>query len=305
MKKGYFSDLSTGGQISILLVSLVASMLIFSFLGALVASWYSGISFLSGGGVDYQNVNTIYGLKIMQLFQAIGLFIVPSFFAAFTFRKVNENFLSFKHTSLLYLGLAILLMIVALPLINWTAELNQKIPFPHFLNGLENWMHSKEDEVARLTELFLKVDGIGGLAINLFIMAFMAALGEELLFRGVLQKLFYTMSRNIHVSIWITAFLFSAMHLQFLTFFPRFLMGASFGYLLVWSGSIWVPILAHFSNNAFAVILHYFISTGKVPSNIEHLGSDQALPFVTISIVLTFFILNKFRKDKVSAALIE
>jgi len=296
MKKGYFSDLSTGAHISLLLVSLVASMLIFSFLGVFVASWYSGVSFLDGGGVDYLNPQTIKGLKIMQLFQAIGLFIVPSVFAAYTFRKENENYLLFHSSTIIKYGLSIIIMMVALPIINWSAQINQSMPLPSFMSGIENWMHQKEEEVSRITELFLNVDGLLGLMVNLFIMAFMAALGEELLFRGVLQKLFTKMSGNIHVAIWITAFLFSAMHLQFYTFLPRFLMGATFGYLLVWSGSIWIPMLAHFTNNAFAVLLQFFIAKGQVPKDIEQAGNEQLLPFISVSLIFTALILFYFKR---------
>jgi hypothetical protein len=88
------------------------------------------------------------------------------------------------------------------------------------------------------------------------------AIGEELLFRGVLQKLIQKMTGSSHWAIWITATLFSALHLQFFGFLPRLLLGALFGYLLEWTGTLWLPILAHFINNASGVIVFFITGEG-------------------------------------------
>jgi membrane protease YdiL (CAAX protease family) len=103
--------------------------------------------------------------------------------------------------------------------------------------------------------------------------AVLPAVGEELLFRGVIQKLFSKITRSHHWGIWISAILFSALHLQFYGFIPRLLLGAMFGYLLVWSGSLWLPILAHFINNAAAVTALFMIDHGYLNPSIEEFGA--------------------------------
>src|SRR5207344_1198984 len=101
------------------------------------------------------------------------------------------------------------------------------------------------------------------LAINLFIIAFLPALGEELFFRGMMQKLFSQLTKNNHLAIIITSIIFSAIHLQFYGFLPRMVLGIFLGYLLVWSGSLWLPILAHFVNNASAVLFTFLDNQHK------------------------------------------
>ena len=108
----------------------------------------------------------------------------------------------------------------------------------------------------------------------MLIIALIPAFGEELLFRGLIQKGLFKSWGNIHLAIWLSAFLFSALHLQFLGFIPRFLIGGLLGYLFFWSGSIWLPILAHFVNNATAVLLSFMINKGVINKELEEIGTQ-------------------------------
>ena len=128
--------------------------------------------------------------------------------------------------------------------------------------------------------------------INLVVMAVVPAIGEEFLFRGLLQRLFTSFFKNRHASIWVTAAIFSAIHMQFYGFLPRMMIGAMLGYMLVWSGSIWVPVTAHFINNALAVIFSYINTGGDLNLNPDTLGTTaEQWPASLISIVLTIWIL--------------
>ena len=129
--------------------------------------------------------------------------------------------------------------------------------------------------ISLITEAFLNVKTIPGLAFNIFMIAFLPAIGEELLFRGVIQRIFTNMTKNFHWGIWISAILFSALHMQFYGFVPRVLLGAIFGYLLVWSGSMWLPIVGHFLNNAFAVVGMYLINNNLLSPKLEEIGSNS------------------------------
>jgi hypothetical protein len=114
----------------------------------------------------------------------------------------------------------------------------------------------------------LNVDTIGGLIVNLLLMALLPALAEELTFRGILQRLIGKKQEDKgivpHMAIWVTAIVFSAIHMQFYGFIPRMLMGALFGYVFVWTGSLWVPIVMHFVNNGMAVLVYYILSSKGV-----------------------------------------
>jgi len=137
------------------------------------------------------------------------------------------------------------------------------------------------------------------LIYNLLLMALLPALSEETLFRGTLQQMMYKGTSSIstsnnspntkqHVAVWVSAILFSAIHFQFYGFVPRMLLGVLFGYLLLWSGSLWLPILAHFTNNAMAVILYnIYYMQGKNVDEIDALGTGDTLWLGILSIILT------------------
>lgn len=235
-------------------------------------------------------------LKFMQAMQSTGLFIVPAlvYFAVSGIR--NREYL-FKRQFALFslILLALLIGVFSAPLIDWIGRMNQQMELPEFLSGLEKSIRQLEDQAEQLTEAFLKMNNRGDLLVNILVIAAIPAIGEELLFRGALQKIFTDWSRNIHVAVFITAFIFSTIHMQFYGFFPRFLLGYLFGYLFYWSGNIWVPVCAHFLNNGLIVILSFLYQQKISSYNIEE---EQQLPAeqYLVSAVITLVLLIVFYK---------
>ena len=146
--------------------------------------------------------------------------------------------------------------------------------------GLEQQLRAMEEAASVLTERFLQADNLGGLLINIGLMALLPALSEELSFRGTLQQV---LGRN-HVAVWLTAIIFSAIHMQFFGFIPRMLMGAMFGYIFLWSGSLWIPILMHFTNNSLAVIAYYTFGQN---SSADTIGTGTTWWLGVLSLILT------------------
>jgi hypothetical protein len=292
MKDGFFSKISSGGQLSIFFILMLTSLLFFTILGYVI-----GVVELEVSPSYFNSAEGIFKMKLSQILQAIGLFIVPSIIAAYLFKNKGQNYLQIRKAPWILFVLSALLMLFALPLINWLGAINNQLHLPSFLASTEAWMHSKETSAGQLMEHFLKAPDLSSLALNLLVMAVIPAIGEELLFRGVIQKLMIKMSKNAHIGIWLTAFLFSAVHMQFFTFMPRFFLGAALGYLLVWSGSIWLPILAHFINNALAVVLHYLIEHNTINSNIDTIGSKEHWTFPLTSLILTSLVLFLIHKN--------
>jgi hypothetical protein len=197
--------------------------------------------------------------------------------------------------------LVLLLSLSASPLINFIGEMNANMQLPEWLSGVEGWMKNAEESAAELTEAFLKVDSLGGLFFNIFMVAFLPAIGEELLFRGVIQRIFTNWTKNIHWGIWITAMLFSALHMQFYGFVPRMFLGVLFGYLLVWSGSMWLPIIAHFINNCVAVVAMYMIDKKIITPDIEEIGSTSDsyyMAVVSFVLIVIFMLMIKRQNSK-------
>jgi membrane protease YdiL (CAAX protease family) len=247
---------------------------------------------------DIKNPGNIYLLKYFQVVQSIALFIIPPFLLAPLFGQKSSDYLKIKKTpAILLIIIASLLVLSAIPFINWVEEFNSKMKLPEFMKGIENWMKASEENAAQISESFLKVSSIGGLLFNLFMMAVLPALGEEFIFRGVFQRIFTDWFKNYHLGIIVAAIFFSAFHMQFYGFLPRMLLGIMFGYLLIWSGSMWVPIIAHFMNNSAGVIYYFFYYKGISTNNLDKIGSqNNGYIYALVSLVCVGLLLYLFYK---------
>ena len=249
-------------------------------------------------GNPLSDINT---LKWIQLLQTIALFLLPSLILAYLSAQTPWNWLLLdKKVDWKVLLWAIGIMLVALPAINLMSHWNQQMVLPSWLSGLEEWMKNKEAEAEWLTKQFMSVTTVSGLLVNLLLMAVLPALSEEITFRGVLQRLLSPKhsTLNSQLSIWLTAIIFSAIHMQFYGFVPRMLMGALFGYMMVWTGSLWVPMLMHFVNNGMAVLLYFMASrAGWDMDKVDAIGAGNTLWLGIVSIVLTVVGIYMFRRS--------
>jgi membrane protease YdiL (CAAX protease family) len=279
---------------------IIASFLFFMLLSFVAAIPLFGLDSVMSipSASNLSDPENIKMLKYFQVVQSVGLFIVPPIILGWLFNGNIAKYLNLhKNVNGVSVLLVTLLIIFALPLINFIGEWNNQMQFPEWLRSVEQWMQNAEENAAELTEAFLKVDTTGGLIFNLFMIAFLPAIGEELLFRGVIQRIFTKMTKNYHWGIWISAILFSALHIQFYGFVPRMLLGVLFGYLLIWSGSMWLPIIAHFANNGFAVVAIYMVDKNIVNPKVESIGSSPdefvAIGFSLAVVVLLMWLLKK------------
>jgi hypothetical protein len=245
---------------------------------------------------DIQNPANLNLVRYFQIVQSIAFFLVPAIFVTYLFGSKPGEYLSLKKQPTLLVSLiAVFLVLSIIPFINYLQELNSKMHFPYYLKEVENWMKTSENAANNLSELFLKVNTIRGLIFNIFMMALLPALSEEFLFRGVFQRLFSEMFKNYHWGIVFSAALFSAIHFQFYGFVPRMLLGVIFGYMLVWSGTLWVPIIAHFMNNAIGVFFYYLQTKGLVDNSLDTIGTcKNELQISIISLILSAAILGLF-----------
>ncbi len=245
---------------------------------------------------SYNDPDTLKFLKYLQIIQSIGLFIVPSFIIGYIFHNRPSVYLGFIATKRYLIILTILIFLAAIPLINSLAIINESMQLPNWLGGLENWMIEQEANAAQLTKAFLKMDNLGNLIFNIIMLGILPALGEELIFRGIIQRLFAEWTKNIHLGIVVAAILFSALHMQFYGFLPRMVLGILLGYLFYWSGSIWIPIIGHFVNNAMAIILYYFYGD-SITNNIEGISVGSSIViYLVIGVLLIIPLLSLFYK---------
>ena len=286
----FFIQMITARYITSPLITKLVLIFVVAFTGLLLSS----VAIL----LCANYLNNMVVMKWLQLIQTAFTFVLPAFLLAH-FVGQGISYLKFTpiRSSLMWFGV-ILMMPLALPAVNWLKSLNDMVVLPHFMSGVELWMQQMEHQSELLTEKFLSVSSYSALALNLLVMAAIPALGEELFFRGLLQTVLGE-KLNRHLAVWITAFIFSAIHLQFYGFLPRFLLGAALGYLFLFSGSIWASIVAHFINNALAVLLFFLTFNGYLTFDMDALGTQNTwwLGFLSLTLVcLLFYRLNRIKE---------
>ena len=236
-------------------------------------------------------------VRYVNLIIHLMSFTLPCLLLAFYMRKRKwAQYLSMDNMPKLEIVfISFWLILCSLPFVNTIYWLNMQIPLPE-------WAQTMEVNANEMINALLTMEGPGELVINLIIIALVPALGEELLFRGVFQKVFYKVFHNKHAAVWITAFLFSAMHMQFEGFFPRFLLGALLGYLFLWTKNLWIPIIAHFFFNGIQVLAKYLGSdliesteAGNVPDPSWLIGGVS----LVITIALATYIKRRVENEEI------
>lgn len=208
--------------------------------------------------------------KWLQFASSFALFALP----AVLFALDKRNGISLKLNKSIRpspVFLAVLVMTFTFPLVAALTEINN-FSFPESLTWLEDIFRNMEMDTTETMRELLVMNSPLGLLFNLLVVAVAPAIGEELLFRAGFQQVFQK-AMNPHLAILLSAFIFSAVHMQFYGLFPRWTLGIVLGYLFYWSGNLWYPIIAHFFNNGLLVILIYFGALDL--SAVESLDSTQ------------------------------
>lgn len=285
--KQFFLSLGNGAQI--------AFCLAFVFLGLLLTVILTAFIGLSAGW----QITDINYLRLMQNLQGFFVFILPALLCGSLFSAKPSDYLDLsfarQNSNFPKILIAILVMPLALPLINFLAEWNASWDLPQIFIEMEQ-------STAILMERFLAVETFAGLLGNIFMIALLPAIGEELLFRGFLQKRFLSIFKNraasAHLAIWLTAIIFSAIHLQMLGFVPRLILGALLGYLAFWGGNLWFSIIAHFVNNALAVILSFCVNHRIISEDLPEIGKSGGWLIVALSVILVLALMTFFARRR-------
>ncbi len=287
-----FRSFSPFLKLLFLLMLIISGMLIFTVLGVLIALPFYGADSLQilFGKSDLTNPVHIAYLKYMQIISHFGMFIIPALIYATLFEFGRKSFFLFNHKiSILIVLIAGFAMVLLLPFVNYLAELNLSMTLPSGLQGLENMMRGIEEAVEKMVLAFVSQTEWYALVVNLFMIAVVPAVGEELIFRGILQRKLGQWFRNTHVAVIVTAFIFSAIHMQFFGFLPRFFLGMVLGYMFVWSGSLWLPMFAHFVNNGLAVVVAWLHASGYIADDMDSFGNLNQTPSQLLLITLMAF----------------
>lgn len=285
MNKEIFLRMSSWSQLFFLLL--------FSFTGLLLSIVFISILAPVMGGIDSLNF-----IRVMQVFQSVFIFLVPALLCAYLFNEDGCQYLKIKKAvNLKVLIYSIILIVAIQPLISFTGYYNKMMTLPESLSELEQSMQAMENSAAALLERLMADHSPDVVIANFIVIAVAAGITEEFFFRGSLQQLVKKICHNRHVTVWITAFIFSFIHFQFYGFVPRMLLGALLGYIFLWSGNLWIPVIVHTLNNALSVALYYKFHSTPVYDRLESFGTGDTVWATVASIAVTGVILSLLSRE--------
>ena len=283
-------SITTGNRI-ILLFSLM-------LIGLIIAG---GLITLMGTVMNGSDVDAVAMIYIGTVVQSLLVFVVPALMIAYSVDKNATGYLGMKNNGRLgyHILYTLAIFLFSYPLTSFLSQWNSQMVLPEVFSELEKTMRSMEDAAMETTELILSLHSVGGLLLNLLVVALLAAFSEELFFRGALQQLLGRWLKSGHAAVWIAAAFFSVFHFQFYGFLPRMLLGALLGYLFLYSRNLWIPILFHFVNNASVIILHYFWGDASWFRELDEL--PLTMPFLitaVMSALATLLLFQLFKKRR-------
>lgn len=303
MQKAIFSNYSTTVKLIFLLILSIASLSAFLFIASVIVRVLWGFDFIDNPAVleNLDDPFVVDANRLMLVFQHVGLFIFPALLFLRLSTEKPKEFIFWRNSfSVAKASVVILLLLSFMPVVNLFISLNEAVVFPEFMSGIEYALRSMEDSAEALTNALIKMDNLTDFLYLTLLVAVLPAIGEELMFRGVIQRMLSVQFKNYHSGIWASAFLFSAMHFQFYGFIPRMLLGAMFGYMLVYTGNILYTMIAHFFNNFASLLIAYLIQQGKVPESVDTMGANFEWAYIIPGLFFTaalFYYLWKKRNQ--------
>jgi len=275
-------------QLLFLLFTVLVCFVVCTIVCSVIGIFFFGTEILSNPSIILSDTNY---LRFYQLSQSVSLFILPPILYAKYYRlNIKQYYQIGKIPKLSLFALGFLLVMLVQPLVSYLGYLNQLIPFPEYLADLEKWLRIQEDQASDLTQLILSNDSRISFIFNILVVAVVPAVGEELLFRGGIQPLFARIFKNKHIGVWLSAFLFSAIHMQFFGFFPRLILGALFGYMVMYGKSLWLPIFCHFVNN-FLALLMFALYQNKFLDEDPLSSATESINYVWLGVSLVGFVI--------------
>jgi uncharacterized protein len=273
------------------LLIIVLAYLVFGFV----------ILILATSNADTAVIGSSMSVNFMrwaQLINSIVVFVLPVAILALVFRSDKLRFFNLHNSiNAKQTVNVVILFVIAIPIVGLSSYLNKAILDLPALNAFKIYNNVIEQSLETMAKTFFSDKSISGLISNIIVVAIGAAVTEEIFFRGTLQRLFHENIKSIHLSVWITAILFSAFHMQFSGFIPRMILGALLGYIYIFTGNLWLPIIGHFVNNALGVIGNHFNITQL--SDTESMKPNATLYLVaTVCIGITVFLLVKIRNSE-------
>jgi uncharacterized protein len=277
---------------------LTGGILVVSYLvGASIVAQINHMSVTQIGSMsveDFARPELAGIVKELMVVQFFGLFFLPPLVFSYLADPRPMRFVGVTQPHKNYfLLLGLITMVAAYFMVEWLAALNEQVVMHLLSKSLRAAVEKGENEANSLLENILTMKNPADLLLSIVLVGALPAIGEELFFRGVLQRLFIQIFKSTWPGIIFTAALFSAFHGQFMGFLPRMILGIVLGSLYWYSGSIFTSMLGHFVYNTMNILLIYF----KVSEVDSKNATNWMITLIgLISLAVVVFLINFLKK---------
>lgn len=264
----YMPGFNYGARLMVLAVVFICGAVVTGIIGGIIDA-----------GQSSSRVLLLWSVVLQNLFT----FAIPALLSAWilTRRPLVFTGLAQGFSFRACIGM-IVLFAVGLPFINQLVAWNEAVRLPAAMSAVEEELQAMEAAARAMSEKLLDAEETSSMLVGLLVIGCLTGLCEELFFRGALQRLLQGRSVGPHAAVWISAVVFSVMHFQFYGFIPRIFLGAFFGYLLLWSGSLWLSAMAHALNNGLVVAGSWMEARG-LAENLDSFGvASGNFPWVAV-----------------------
>jgi hypothetical protein len=204
-----------------------------------------------------------------QGFSHVCIFLFPALIFAYLCHPRPAFYLGLKKPAKILHAFWVLIIVAgAIPVFMGLLALMQHI-------HLGKWADDMQQRIDDVQGPFLTITNIQQFLSVLFVMAILPALGEEMLFRGIMLRFARKRSSNMLFPLIITALIFALIHFSIYGFVSIFLAGLILGLIYYLTGSLWYSILFHFLNNGVQVYLEYL---GHTNTHMKAVLESNTLP---------------------------
>ncbi len=258
----------------------------------------SPIALLAGDAITRLGGSVSSVLKSTQVISAIGVMIIPSFVFIFLINEKPGKYLSIsKLFTLKQFILTSIVYLTSIPFITWLTIMNQNIVLPEKWHWLESYILESEQKIEILTYQMLDLSSPYSWITNFIVVALVAGIAEEILFRGTLQRLLCSSIKRIWLAILITNIIFSFIHFQFYGFIPRLALGIIFSIIVLRTDNLWLAIYAHILNNTMALIEVHYEMKNTLIDCVSLIKPTYSIFIYIISFIIMLFTLSKLKTN--------
>jgi uncharacterized protein len=276
-------------------------LILASFVGVSIVAQVYHLSFNQIASMkpkDFARPELAGVIKGLLIANDLGIFILPPLVFSYLADPHPLDYLGVRppqNNSFLLIGL--LTMMAAYFAVELLGSFNESIVYL-LPKSTQQWIMSGEADANGQMKNILSMKTPVDLLTTVFLAGALPAIGEELFFRGILQKLFIQIFKSAWPGIIFTGFLFSAFHMQFMGFIPRMALGVILGALYWYSGSIYTSMLGHFIFNTISVFLIYF----KVADMDDKASLSMGYIVIGLaSLIIVVFLINYLRKKSTTS----